>query len=137
MTQPRELTEQDQQQWVREQYQAAAKFLATKGLITESVADTESRYLVPFMAIWKMNLADKSSVWVITGDVPIDYSPLSVAEEARDVVRHFSLKWQIQAENFLNSKEQEQQDFAQHLINRAEGLYQLFEKDDLWNSKNA
>ena len=45
--QPPAMSEVEQQEWIRKQYQVATKFLAEKGLITESVADKESRYLVP------------------------------------------------------------------------------------------
>lgn len=131
------MTEQEQQQWVKSQYQAATKFLADKGHITESVANTESRYLTPVMAIWKINLTDKSTVWVITGDLPTDFAPTSVASDAREVVRHFSFKWQMQADKLLEGGAEEQKDFAKFLIGRAEGLYDLFEKDELWQPQTA
>jgi len=125
-------TEQEQQQWVKEQYQAATKFLASKGKLTESVADTDSRYLVPLMAVWKINLADKTSVWVITGDLPTDFAELNVAKDAREAMRHFSFKWQMQADKLLETGDKEQQEFARFLIGRAEGVYDLFSKEALW-----
>ncbi len=131
------MTEQEQQAWVREQYQTATKFLASKGMITESVADTESRYLVPLMTMWKINLVDKTSVWVICGDLPTDFAQLPVAKDAREAVRHFSFKWQMQAENLMKTGDAEQEKFAQLLISRAEGLYDLFEKDELWEAQTA
>lgn len=132
MTEQLTMTEQEQQQWVREQYQAATKFLADRGLITQSVADTESRYLVPLMSVWKINLTDNTSVWAISGDLPTDYSPVSVANNAREAVRHFSLKWQLQAESLLKDDKEESKKLAEHLISRAEGLYQLFDDDQIW-----
>lgn len=134
MTEQKAMTEAEQKTWVREQYLAATKFLADKGLVTQSVNDKDSRYLVPLMSVWKINLADKTSVWVITGDLPTDFAALSVAETARDSLRHFAMKWQVQAENLLRAKEPEQQEFAKYLVSRAEGLYQLFDKDALWAS---
>jgi len=131
------MTEQEQQAWVREQYQTATKFLASKGMITESVADTESRYLIPLMTMWKINLVDKTSVWVICGDLPTDFAQLPVAKDAREAVRHFSFKWQMQAENLMKTRDAEQEKFAQLLISRAEGLYDLFEKDELWEAQTA
>jgi len=131
------MNEAEQKAWVREQYLAATKFLAEKGLLTESVNDKDSRYLIPLMSVWKINLTDKSSVWVISGDLPTDHAPLSVAETARNSLRHFAMKWQMQAENLLRAEDKEQQEFAQYLISRAEGLYQLFEKDELWAEKSA
>lgn len=132
MTEEKKMTAEQQQQWVREQYLKATKFLADKGLVTESVADTESRYLVPLMAVWKINLLDKTQVWVITGDLPTDHLVLESQETARDSIRQFSFKWQVQATPLLDSGIQEQIDYANLLINKAEGLYELYSKDELW-----
>jgi len=126
------LTQEQQHAWIREQYLKATKYLAEKGLVAESVAETESRYLVPIMAVWKINLLDKTKVWVICGDLPTDHMVLDNAESARNVIRHFSFKWQLQADNLLRTKTEGQEEFAKLLITRAEGLYQLFEKDELW-----
>ncbi|MDO6428216.1 DUF4826 family protein [Thalassotalea sp. 1_MG-2023] len=134
MTETQTMTELEQQQWVREQYQTATKFLADRGLITKSVADKESRYLIPLMSVWKINLTDNTTVWAISGDLPTDYSPASVAPDAREAVRHFSLKWQLQAENLLKDEKEESKRLANHLISRAEGLYQLFDDNNVWQS---
>ena len=132
MTDKLEMTEEQKQAWIREQYLKATKYLAEKGLVTESVAETESRYLVPVMALWKINLLDKTKVWVVSGDLPTDHIALDKGESARDVVRHFSFKWQLQAENLLRLDDKEQKQFAEFLIGRADGLYQLYDKDELW-----
>ncbi len=132
MTDKLEMTQEEQQAWIREQYLKATKYLAEKGLVTESVADTESRYLVPLMAVWKINLLDKTKVWVISGDLPTDHLVLEKSEPARNVLRHFTFKWQIQADNLLKSDVQEQVDYAKLLMNKAEGLYKLYAKDELW-----
>ena len=110
MTKKLEMTQDEQQAWVREQYLKATKYLAQKGLVTESVADTESRYLIPLMAVWKINLIDKTKVWVISGDLPTDHLVLEENESARNVLRHFTFKWQIQADGLLKSDSQEQVD---------------------------
>lgn len=135
MTDKLEMTEEQKQAWIREQYLKATKYLAEKGLVTESVAETESRYLVPVMALWKINLLDKTKVWVVSGDLPTDHIVLDKGETARDVVRHFSFKWQLQAENLLRLGDQEQKQFAEFLITRADGLYQLYDKDELWQAE--
>ncbi len=136
MTQQQAMTPEKQQEWTREQYLKATKYLADKGLVTQSIADTESRYLVPILAVWKINLLDKSVVWVISGDLPTDHVALNGSETAREVIRHFSLKWQLQAENLLKSEDKEQHKFAQLLIGRADGLYKLHENEELWQGQN-
>ena len=103
MSQESEMTAEQQQQWVREQYQVATKYLATQGLVTDSVVVEESRYLVPFMSVWKLKVLDGSYFWVICGDLPSDHNTVDVAPNAREAVRHFSFKWQMQAENLLKT----------------------------------
>ena len=137
MTDKVEMTQEEEQEWIRNQYLAATKFLAEKGLITESVNDKASRYLIPFLSVWKVNLMDKTSVWVIAGDLSTDHAEIGVAETARDSLRHFAMKWQMQAENLLIAGDKEQKEFAQYLISRAEGLYKLFNKDELWIEQSA
>ncbi|WP_371379202.1 DUF4826 family protein [Thalassotalea aquiviva] len=126
-------TDQQASQWVREQYLKATKYLADKGYVTDSVKMVDSRYLVPAVAVWKLNTLKNEQIWVISGDLPCDHIPVSAASDAREALRNFSLKWQIQAQNLLTSvNDSTQQQFADVLINRAEALYQLFENDKLW-----
>jgi len=132
MAEQQAMSEQEQQDWVRNSYKTATKYLADKGMVTESVAESESRYLVPVLAVWKLNLLDKTSVWVICGDLPTDHASTDIAENARDAIRHFSFKWQMQAENISKIGNAEQAEFAKLLIGRAEGLYGLFDKEELW-----
>jgi hypothetical protein len=132
MTQDVEMTEAEQQAWVKEQYQVATKYLAEKGMVTNSVKVESSRYLVPILAIWQLALMNGERYWVLCGDLPTDHSRLDVAPNARDALKHFSLKWQLQADNLLKAEDKAQNDFAQLLIGRAEGLYQLCENENLW-----
>ncbi len=134
MSQDLKMTEAEQQQWTREQYQAATKYLAEKGIVTDSVQVKESRYLVPLLALWKLTSSEGKKFWVLSGDLPTDHINFEVAANARDALKNFSLKWQMQAENLLSSDIKEQKDFAHLLIGRAEGLYKLCEDDSLWQS---
>ena len=133
MTNQEQMSEQEQQEWIRNQYQVATKYLADKGLVTESVVDTESRYLVPLFSVWKLKLMDKSYVWVVCGDLPTDHITAGAAPNAREAVHNFSLKWQLQAENLLRTGVKEQEEFAKILIGRADGLYDLYNNEQLWH----
>ncbi|WP_019029129.1 DUF4826 family protein [Colwellia piezophila] len=126
------MTEVQRQQWIKEQYQVATKYLAEKGIVTNSVKAEDSRYLVPILAVWKLNSLEGKSFWVICGDLPSDHSSIDVAQNAREALKHFSLKWQMQAENLLQAKTAEQTNFANLLISRAEGLHKLCEDEALW-----
>lgn len=132
MTEAVQMTEEQQQQWIKTQYQVATKYLAEKGVITQSVQVEESRYLVPILALWKLTSIDGKKFWVLCGDLPSDHSSIDVAPNAREALRHFSLKWQMQAENLLQAKNKEQNEFAHLLIGRADGLYKLFNDEKLW-----
>ena len=135
MAQEQEMTAEQQQQWIREQYQVATKYLATQGLVTDSVVVEESRYLIPFMSVWKLKVLDGSYLWAICGDLPSDHNTFDVAPNAREAVRHFSFKWQMQAENLLKTGDKEQEGFAKLLISRAEGLYDMYQQEKLWDLK--
>ncbi|QSX32059.1 DUF4826 family protein [Shewanella avicenniae] len=135
-------TEAQLQAWVREQYQKANKFLAEKGIIPTKVITAESRYLAPYVAVWKLeaNHPTKATYWVISGDLPTDVINVNAAKDARDVIRHFSLAWQLKAENLIQSgavKDETQRQFANLLISRAQSLFQLHEQEALWQLQPA
>lgn len=134
MSEAKQLTEEQNQQWIREQYLKATKYLADKGVVTKSVVTTESRYIVPVISVWKLVTISDEAIWVISGDLPSDHIAVSAASDAREALRNFSMKWQLQADNLLAVANQNkiQIDFAHLLIARAEGLYQLFEDEKLW-----
>lgn len=134
MTEAVQMTEDQQQQWVKDQYQIATKYLAEKGIVTNNVAVEESRYLVPLLALWKLTAMDGKKFWVLCGDLPSDHSSFDIAPNAREALRHFALKWQMQAENLLQAKNEEQIKFANLLISRADGLYALYDDEKLWQS---
>lgn len=132
-----EQLEQARIEWVRTQFQKANEHLASKGIVPDNVAVTESRYMPPFFAVWKLNTKDKQAFWVISGDVPTDHMALAAAANAREAVRAFSLHWQLKAQQIIDAgiTDKTQQDFANLLINRAQGLYEMFGQDDLWQAE--
>lgn len=65
MSEAVQMTEEQQQQWIREQYQVATKYLAEKGVVTDSVKVEDSRYLVPLLALWKLKALNGKSYWVL------------------------------------------------------------------------
>lgn len=129
-----EQIETERQKWVRECFQECNKYLAQKGILTNKVLVDQSRYLAPLVALWKVKTQDGKQLWVITGQVPADHVAASVSSDPRELLRHFSLNWQMKAQSILNqgSADKVQNDFAHLLISRAEGLYKLFEDDKLW-----
>jgi hypothetical protein len=125
--------------WVREQFQRANKHLAENGILFDSVVTDESRYLAPFVAVWKIKANDKKYYWVISGDVPCDFIPYESEKTARAAIRRFSFIWQIKAENIIKtqSNDKVQQDFANLLINKAENLYDIQADEKVWQEYTA
>ena len=132
-----EQQEELRQEWIREHFQKANKFLAEKGIIPSKVIVDESRYLAPYVAVWKMQSKQpkKQTFWVMSGDLPSDYVDVKMAATARDALRHFSMMWQLKAENLKQSgatREPTQAKFAQLLVSRAESLYHIHNDEKLW-----
>lgn len=133
-----EQQEQANSEWARTQFQKANQYLAEKGILPENVAVSESRYLTPLVAVWKIKAQDRKEYWVISGDLPTDHLAISAAKDAREAVRAFSLHWQLKAEQIMNSGsvDKTKVDFANLLVNRAHSLYDLFAKEVLWTKQS-
>ncbi|RUO60332.1 DUF4826 family protein [Pseudidiomarina insulisalsae] len=133
-----QMTEEQASAWVREQFQAANKYLAEQGIITDRVLTKESRYLVPYVAIWKFTTQDRKELWLVNGDVPTDVVGAKAAKDAREAMRHISMQWQLKAQAIIDdpkaSQDPEQQKYANYLISRAEGIYEAVANDALWQS---
>ena len=129
-----QLSEQELGDWVREQFQLANKHLAQNGVVATTVVADESRYMAPNVAVWKIKASDGRFFWVIGGKVPADYILIDNAKTARDAIRYFSMRWQLQAENIghLNNLDDTQKRFAQTLVSGAEDLYELSVNENLW-----
>lgn len=130
------LTEQEIIAWSRESYQKATAFLAEKGIVTETVSMEHSRYLAPLVAVWKIKTTDKKWLWVLSGNLPTDYVAESAATTAREAMRSFSFKWQMDSEKILAAGEfgPDKEELAKMLQDRAERLYEVCEADSLWQS---
>lgn len=131
---PVEITTEQVEAWQRECLGNAQKFLADKGILPVSILEKECRILPPLCAIWKIKGNDGKTYWVITGRLPTDAVEVTAATNARDVMRHFSLQWQVKADAIMANKliDKTQVDFANLLINRAHGLYEMYENEQLW-----
>lgn len=137
----KELTPEEQEQanqqkiiWQRECFENAQKHLAEKGVLPKTVIETESRFIAPLCALWKFKAQDGKKYWVITGRLPTDFVHESAADNARELLRYFAMQWQLKADQIMQSgaADKTKVDFANLLINRAHGIYELFEKDELW-----
>ena len=131
--------QQQEIQWQRECFQNAQKHLAEKGIMPKTLLEKESRFLAPLCALWKFKAQNGKSYWVITGRLPTDHAEASAAKDARDAMRYFSLQWQLKADQIIaaGARDKTQADFANLLINRAHGLYEMHENEQLWAKEPA
>ncbi|RUO55740.1 DUF4826 family protein [Pseudidiomarina homiensis] len=131
-----ELTEEEASAWVREQFQAANKYLAENGIITDRVLTKESRYLVPYVAVWKFTTQDRKELWLVNGDVPTDVVGAKAAKDAREALRHIAMQWQLKAQAIIDDpkaqQDAEQIKYAQYLVSRAEGIHDAVQTEKLW-----
>lgn len=126
---------QQMQDWVKEQFQKANQYLAQEGILFDSVITEESRYMAPFLAVWKIKALDQQTYWVITGDLPADLTLAENAANVRELLKFFAMRWQLKAENLeqLNqNNDADQTAFIELLRNRADSLYALQQNNQIW-----
>lgn len=92
--------------------------------------------------VWAVN-QESDFVWTISVDKLIaDYVAGSLATTPREVARHFSLKWQMDADRLLKLNEKKlaientdpkMRDYSKRLIQYAESLYEMTNRDDAWD----
>lgn len=132
----------DEEQWVKSEHGKVLDYCSRNELNIARLIQGDSVILPPAVAIW---LADskvsKQRFWIISGDLPTDHLQADIAKNARDALRHFALRWQLKAENLLQQQAhgqpqlgdaKTQSQFANELINKADGLYELYENDSFW-----
>ena len=128
------LTQEQHDEWVKTQFARANKHLAENGVLFDSVATGQSRYLAPFVAVWKVKSLENKYYWVISGEVPVDFIADKAAKDARDALRYFSMHWQVKSENIRQSAGDDElkQKYAKLLQIGAENIYRTYSNEALW-----
>ena len=132
----------ENKQWLFEQKAKMLKYCRTKQLDADRLLDQHYAGLAPYFALWGVeNRKEHKKYWVITGDLPNDHMSFDGADNPRDALRHFSMSWQLKAENMearMNNNEPLAGTVEQHkemislLRDRAENLYEIVSADALW-----
>lgn len=123
------LAEQKLREWVQNQLNNAAEQIGERGFIDDPLIDVKPSWTLPFSLLIGKARAHNDPVafkWFICGEVPLDCIDGAVADSPRDAIRHFAIKWQLDAER-AGSPEHSRQ-----LIRLAESLYPLAEDERLW-----
>lgn len=136
-------------QWYKEHLDGVVKEMLKKEVLTGVAIDANPVWAVPYKImiakLWNVN--EKSRfIWTISGDSVItDYVAGSVATSPQQVARHFALKWQMDADRLSKIAEGKSPvensglhmgDYTSKLVERAELLYDLSSRDEIWKARH-
>lgn len=132
--------------WVREQHELMASYAVRRELIGED-AEGVPVWSIPhkvFLGRFYDKATPEQGYWYVAGGVPSDHISSHLAGNARDALRHFSLKWQLQAAQIEESAASDDGDHppdfanvAQNLSRSAEVLMACAENEDFWRDNNV
>lgn len=131
--------------WYKAQLDAVVKEMlrieAVSGAAVEAVPVWAAPNQILIAKVWQAGRKNYF-IWTISGEsVHTDHIKGSMAGTPRDAARHFSLKWQMDADRLTNLAKKKAPDgktqakveaFANKLIQQAEFLYSLVEQDAGW-----
>ena len=131
--------------WYKSVLDAVVKDMIKIGAVTGAAVEASPVWAMPYeiliAKVW--GAAQKSQfIWTISGNsVFTDHIAGSMAATPKDVARHFALKWQLNADQLLaqakntptdEGKEVDTELYSKQLIQYAESLYGLTDRDDIW-----
>ena len=134
--------------WYQGLLQIVAREMVKIGAVGGTAVEARPVWISPFKIliakVW--DASEKSQfIWAISGEGAItDHIKGSLATTSREAARHFSLKWQVDADRLLHAAQtkpsvgnsvQHMKAYTSELIGYAETLYDLAARDDVWNQK--
>jgi len=135
--------------WIREILDKAVREIAELGVMADELVEARPVWSVPNkIMIGQVRVANEPTtfIWIICGDLPTDHISSTVASTAREALRHFSLKWQLDASRYDDpatrkafglDETQDWSRFTKQLIAKAEELYAMAEDEGLWLQPNG
>ncbi|MFZ4509004.1 MAG: DUF4826 family protein [Fimbriimonas sp.] len=134
-------------QWCEETLAGVRRYLEGEGVRFGEIAEWPAWHIAPYVSIWAVEsgeIPDALGWWVIAGDLPSDYLPGHEADDPREAMRLFSLRWQRLVDAW--EREQEPGDTivgspSDHptlmplLRPRAKMLMEWVVDDDLWEEE--
>ena len=134
----------DFDQWSKEQLDVAVNELINSNVFEKVRIEARVVWGIKdqvILAQVRETSVDLGFRWLIAGNsVPTDHIESSLAELPRDAARHFSLKWQLGAENVRNLPHDARKamlhldlgEMSKQLIRQAEALQELVSDESLW-----
>ena len=130
--------------WVQETLDSAVhEIINTRQFDAPAIRAKPVWHLPGALLLAQFEVAD-SAYWLITGGGgPTDILNAELANQPRDAARHFSLKWQLGAQQLLDGAvaapadmtEQEVREKTVNLIRCAESLSELVSAEQFWRNQ--
>lgn len=130
--------------WQRKTLDKAVGDIGDLGVIPDEMIEARTLWSVPGkVMIGQARQAHEPTlfVWFISGELPTDAIGSAAATTPREALRHFALKWQMDAERYRDPATRkahgldESKDWnamTAKLVAKAEELYAMAEDDRLW-----
>ncbi len=115
--------------WIREQLDLAVQTLNHLQVFDDAFIESKPAWVLPMQILLgkaRAQIEPNSYLWFVCGDLPFDHIPAAAADTPREALRHFAMKWQMDAG-------QAKVDARASLIQKAELLYDLSEDDRFWS----
>ncbi len=135
--------------WYKKTLDGVVGEMLRTGAVSGVAVDAAPIWHVPYqILIAKVWDAQKKSsfIWTIAGEAAVtDHISGSLAASAQEAARHFSLKWQMDANRLrevartspdAQTNDAHMQAYTTKLIEQAEALYELACRDDIWKPKH-
>jgi len=134
--------------WFKPLLDSMIKEMLKKEAITGAAVEANPVWGVPdkllISKVWDTS-NKRNFIWTIAGaEAVTDHIPGSLAATAQEAARHFSYKWQMDADQLLEAAKAKSPDenseavintYAKKLIQNAESLYDLASRDDVWKKR--
>jgi hypothetical protein len=144
VNEPADSVTRDLVEWSREQLGSAVDSLMREDIFNSDLLEVRPAWAFPneFVIGRVREQGERSSfIWVICGSTPVDFLSSAVASTPREAARHFTMKWQLEAERHRDPAVQKHVDpgaqknwkeLCDALEARASALSTLVETDGLW-----
>ena len=117
--------------WLRGLIDLAVRGADEMNLYDEAVVEARADWALPqrlLVGKVRPQREPHAFCWFICGEVPLDYLRGDVATSPREALRHFAMKWQLDAERAGDAES------ADALIENAEAIYALADDERVWKS---
>ena len=131
--------------WFKPLLDAVVQEMLKRNAVTGTAVEASPAWAFPnkilIAKVWGMGQKTRF-IWTISGEgVITDYIAGSMAATPKDAARHFALKWQMDADRLrevgkskgpTDDAQLQMSNYANKLIQDAESLYDLTERDEVW-----